>query len=423
VEYFSFASEDPKKVAGKKDKRTVAYVVRRAGPIRLVDLGPTDAIERAVENARQALGPTARPADSALRALGELVVEPLLPSLKGARALRIAPDAALHRVPFSALRTQAGALLDQFSITYIGTGREWARLAESQGTQKSRSKAKRAADQKGASQLSPVIFANPDFGKKGTDAPEFAGSSPFTLATRGARSAEPLPHDWQPLPGTGKEARRLSQLFPQGRTFLHQEATETALKSVQHPDILHVASHGYFLPPDDGGGAEALAEDPLLHSGVVLAFANAGGRGVDDGFLTAFEVAGMDLGGTQIATLSACETGLGQVNGEGIFGLRRALAIAGAESQLLSLWKVDDDATLEFMSAFYQRVAQGESREDALLGVQRAMAAARPLSAQSSALAKKFQHPYFWSAFVLSGDPGTLPPPIDMKDAAGVASR
>jgi CHAT domain-containing protein/predicted negative regulator of RcsB-dependent stress response len=394
IEFIEFSYEDPKNVTAKPESHLAAYVVKRHGTLSVFDLGPSAAIVEAVEAARAELAPGAVGAAAKLKKLGALVLGPLESELHGAHTLRLAPDGALSRIPFAALRDNRGKYyLDRFLITYIGTGREWARLARTRTSIQARPGAS-------AAKLRPIIIANPEFGERGrasSDGSGAAGTSPFTLSTRGQQTIQPLTHEWQALPGTGKEAQQLAGLFPLGKVFTRHDATEMAVKAVTHPDILHIASHGYFLPQAADNGKEAVAEDPLLHAGLVLAFANTGGRGSDDGFLTALEVVGLDLGGTQVATLSACETGLGEINGEGVFGLRRSLAIAGAESQLLSLWKVSDEATLKLMTEFYKRILRGESRQAALTSAERSMARD-----------PKFKHPYYWSSFVLSGDPGVL---------------
>ena len=187
-------------------------------------------------------------------------------------------------------------------------------------------------------------------------------------------------------------------------------ATEAALKKVAGPRILHIATHGFFLPAeaprpvDAPPGAPASApagpqaeattpENPLLRSGLVLAGANRLSSGGEDGILTALEAAGLDLWGTQMVVLSACETGVGKVTeGDGVHGLRRALVIAGAESLVMSLWQVDDRATRELMAGFYRRLEQGEGRAEALRQVQLQMLRSPRTS-----------HPYYWASFVPTG--------------------
>ncbi|WP_354065817.1 MULTISPECIES: CHAT domain-containing protein [unclassified Bradyrhizobium] len=153
-----------------------------------------------------------------------------------------------------------------------------------------------------------------------------------------------------PLPGTADEARELQKLLDldPNAILTGVDATEEKLKSLHSPRILHVATHGFFLndrsaitafPPATIVGGEATllptGESPLLRSGLALAGANARRSGPsNDGILTAAEAALLDLRGTQLVVLSACETGLGEVQqGEGVYGLRRALVLAGAEAQ------------------------------------------------------------------------------------------
>jgi CHAT domain-containing protein len=148
--------------------------------------------------------------------------------------------------------------------------------------------------------------------------------------------------------------------------------------------------------------AGARFENPLLRSGVLLAGFNtwrSGGElpeAAEDGMLTAEDVTGMDLLDTELVVLSACETGLGQIRvGEGVFGLRRAFAVAGARTLVMSLWKVPDEQTQELMADFYQRILSGEGRAEALRQAQLALRAKHP-------------DPYFWGAFICQGDPSAL---------------
>jgi len=154
------------------------------------------------------------------------------------------------------------------------------------------------------------------------------------------------------------------------------------------PGHLHIATHGFFLPdqaeepkPQLNPGFDhplplfaPRNENPLLRSGLALAGANRFQSGREDGLLTALEASGLALWGNQLVVLSACATGVDQVqNGEGIYGLRRALVNAGAETQVMSLWKVDDAATRDLMVDHYRRVKAGEGRSEALRQAQLAM--------------------------------------------------
>ena len=115
-------------------------------------------------------------------------------------------------------------------------------------------------------------------------------------------------------------------------------------------------------------------------------------EGVEDGILTAKEIAQMDLRGTDLLVLSACQTGLGEVSGEGVFGLQRGFKKAGVNTILMSLWEVDDQATSLLMTAFYKELAKGRSKADALKAAQRAVRECKD---------KDFSSPYYWAAFIL----------------------
>jgi CHAT domain-containing protein/Tfp pilus assembly protein PilF len=142
------------------------------------------------------------------------------------------------------------------------------------------------------------------------------------------------------------------------------------------------------------GKFAARVKDPLLRSGLALAGANEGKSGNDDGLLTALEVAGLDLWGTKLVVLSACDTGLGEVkNGEGVQGLRRALVLAGSESQVISLWEVPDELAKDIIIPYYKALRRGEGRGEGLRQVQLRMLRSRDLC-----------HPFYWATFIQSGE-------------------
>jgi CHAT domain-containing protein len=144
----------------------------------------------------------------------------------------------------------------------------------------------------------------------------------------------------------------------------------------------------------DGSAQTVKLENPSLRSGLFFAGANTGQGGDDDGVLTALEAAGLDLWGTKLVVLSACDTGVGEVlNGQGVQGLRRAFVLAGSESQMMSLWPVSDKATRELMIDYYRRLKAGEGRSEALRRAQMKMLAN-----------VNRQHPYYWASFIQSGE-------------------
>ena len=251
------------------------------------------------------------------------------------------------------------------------------------------------------SNAADVIVANPNYGDS-------------ALANNlGSVGLDSLGHV-APLPGTAEEVASIAPLLSNATFLTEGNATETALKAIQSPRILHLATHGFFLPdverPDyhanigllasDGPIVTATAteqtiEDPLLRSGLALAGFNPRTSGDEDGVFTALEAANLNLTGTQLVVLSACDTGLGDIaSGEGVYGLRRAFSIAGAETQLMSLWQVSDFGTQSLMTNYYENLTSGMGRSEALRTAQLEM-----INSNSD-----YAHPYYWAAFILSGD-------------------
>lgn len=390
VEIVSFQPGDPNAPyrvdLGQAPRRYAAFVVgSRTEPV-MIDLGPVEAIDQAVDAFREAImDPADGRAIARGRALYDLTMAKVVPRLGGATSILIAPDGKLNLVPFAALVDERRVfLLEKYTFTYLTSGRDLLRLNV-------RPRAKGGG----------VIFADPTF--DAADGP--ASPSTGAPASRGRRSAILASLTWQPLPETGQEADEITKIMRGFRVYRGASATETTLKAVRGPKILHVATHGFFLPdqavrpladvaaPPGARAPTPSLENPLLRSGLAFAGANQLRSGPDDGILTALEASGLDLWGTRLVVLSACETGVGKVtNGDGVYGLRRALVIAGAESLVMTLWQVDDAATKELMAGYYRNLAAGRSRSAALRDVQRALAA-RPT----------YAHPYYWASFVPAG--------------------
>ena len=141
----------------------------------------------------------------------------------------------------------------------------------------------------------------------------------------------------------------------------------------------------------------AKSKEPLLRSGIVLAGANQTySLNDDDGYLTSLEVSKLDWSATEMVVISGCQSGQGVIKyGESIYGLKRAIAIAGARSSLLSLWKVDDEATYFFMKSFYENLKKGIGRAEALSRTQKEFRLSKN---------KLWRKPFVWAAFQLSGD-------------------
>lgn len=157
------------------------------------------------------------------------------------------------------------------------------------------------------------------------------------------------------------------------------------------PKLLHIAVHGFFLTEKKSNQNEFL-DNPLFRSGLLLAGAGSSDPAADNaGILTAYEVMNMNLDQTELVVLSACETALGDIqNGEGVYGLQRAFIVAGANTLIMSLWKVDDTATQKLMSHFYKFWLGGMNKHEALQKAQ-------------IEIQKEYKSPYYWGAFIMIG--------------------
>ena len=193
----------------------------------------------------------------------------------------------------------------------------------------------------------------------------------------GIPTSQPLIKKFLPLDGTGEEFAIVPPLIAGEQKIAvdGQHATEQAVVQSNRPRVLHLATHGFFLEdqPDLKSESSSVSneglvripagyENPLVRSGLAFAGANHASRTGDskDGLLTALEVTGMDLHSTDLVVLSACDTGTGEVRtGEGVYGLRRAFALAGARNLVMSLWPVWDKQATKQMKTFYTYYGQG----------------------------------------------------------------
>lgn len=394
---------------GQSEDRYLALGLRPDGRVEAWDLGAAKPIDDAaaalVENASQKR-PQAAVDERQTQILTQRLMRPLSAFVQGQKTLIISPDGLLNQVPFAALYVQDGVrLLTRHRLRYVNSGRDL--LA-------ARAPARRSGEF--------LIFARPDF------------QAPIQQHSfrSGGRGGWPLAADiWADLSGTGTEQKDLVRLFPFARSFLGAAASEANLLNVQAPAVLHIATHGKYIAP--GREAAAVAPDPeadlsqltaglappspLLRSALILAGAGRRRQGAaadepdrvaqtdgHDGVVTALEASGMDLRGTQLVVLSACDSGRGDaVRGQGVLGLRRAFLLAGAESVVATLWPVNDWSTAFFMRHFYAQLQAGAARSDAL---QYAMQ--RMIETEGKA------EPHLWSPFVLIGQDG----PIQLQPTA-----
>ena len=398
IEFQRYEPFDGRKPQGQRrgEARYLALVLKPDGAITPIDLGIAQPIDALIKAALAASEQKQADALELWAQVGRLVLDPLSAATRGVNTLFISPDGELNRVPFAALPAPGSSQLlsEEQQLRLLTTGRELLDLQNTTNNKTSQA----------------LIVANPAF-----DRTPASVQSPGIASSSQQRSAELSSQRWAPLPGTAKEGAAIAQLTG-GRLLAGEQARAGAIQQQQQaPWLLHLATHAYFQPdlpkaerkddqPQRGnnqGPADLSGENPLLRSGITLAGANQPDADPDDdGYLTALEVARLNWKGTELVVISACESGKGDIQaGEGVYGLKRAIAVAGARSSLLSLWKVDDRATAAFMESFYSKLKAGNGRADALAATQQEFR-------QSSIPA--WRHPYVWAAFQLSGDWGVV---------------
>lgn len=287
--------------------------------------------------------------------------------LQSKKVIYFSPDGVFNQINLNTLRKPgADYVINRYDITILGNSKDLIAL-----------KAKKTA----TPAKNATLLGFPDY-----------GGSAITA-----------------LPGTKVEIDGISGILKasgyQLNVLTQTAATEAKLKSVKGPELLHIATHGYFLQDVDNAGSafgihmENANDNPLLRSGLMLAGAAKVVSGTttpnlssnDNGILTAYEAMNMNLEGTQLIVLSACETGLGDVKaGEGVYGLQRAFLVAGADAMIMSLWKVDDHATQQLMKSFYANWIKLRNKQKAFKQAQ-------------VQLMTKYKEPYYWGAFVMVG--------------------
>jgi CHAT domain-containing protein/tetratricopeptide (TPR) repeat protein len=406
VQYVRTSFEGPD--GSRKLLRTpsvVAFVVRPNHEIARVDLGDVDPIGEAVVNWRMSRGfrPNAGKTDWAAR-IGELIWPKLKPFVGDCQTLLVSPDGVLAQLAWGALPGNRPDcyLLENYEIAMVPVPQLLARRCLDG-----------AAANMGDSLL---LIGDVDF-----DAP------PEAAAARSNRHAQ---FHFGPLPGTAAETESLHdqfvRSFPRGSATLLQSADATEAnfwREAPRHRWLHVATHGFFAPANIKTAlatqhrmdANASPQDgvSIFHrdylNGLALSGANVGSADDgDDGILTAAELATMDLRNLDLAVLSGCETGLGQIQpGEGAFGIQRALQMAGVKSTVGSFWTVSDKKTNLLMQRFYSNL--WEKKLGKLAALREAQLWMLNTGGESSANSPpgkpiKRTSPHYWAAFTLSGD-------------------
>lgn len=394
-------------------------------PVRVVELGDAEELEEQVvrpylDKVMSSVGKIREVGeDGALvdlvemnQRLNETIWAPIARQLPtGTRKLVLCPDGALWEIPWAAIeQSNRRLLLEDYVIRFVSSGRDLLRqqvvVADLQP---------------------PTIIADPDYGVDPDEIEDDLGRMSLrSLSIRldnvdATLLKNMLPDPVLRLKGTGAEAVAVQPLMSRysgmkAEMFLRKAASETALRLTRRPHTLFVGTHGFFWPeedlpeiPNSFGGQTMLSDsnesnqrnNPLRRCGLLLAgcssLPSSNNEEQLDGIVTGAEIVGLDLQGTKLVVLSACETGVGDLtSGQGVAGLRQAVQLAGAESVVSTLWQIPDSETEKLMTAYFKHLADGKSRATSLRLAQLDRLHARRERNGAA-------HPFFWAAFTLTG--------------------
>lgn len=355
------------------DDAIYAIVVRPERDVVLTRLADADSVAKRISSLRAAItsddgSAVGSDLDGDRAALDRLLLAPLFSPLAGANRVVIAPDGVLRFLPFEVLGSGTAGGVERWQIAYVPNARSLVQLRRGQ----------RPSPRQPA-----ALFGDPDFADVGVGA---LRSSPLPAGAADSMATWIASLRFPRLPGSRLEVERIYQRMPDATVFLGADATVANLFDLHGPRIVHLATHGFVNERDTSD------IDPMLRA--VLAFTGAR-RSVrertDDGLVPALRLAGLDLRGTELVVLSACDTALGTLQvGEGVASLDQALLGAGARAVVSTLWKVSDAAAREFMVRFYDALAEGVPPAAALQRVKTQMASTHPVRD--------------WAAFVVNGE-------------------
>jgi tetratricopeptide (TPR) repeat protein len=381
IEYLRYAHYLGK---GEWEQRYGAIVLFSKGAPLWIPLGKANEIEHLVRRYGILVrgSPQEDELSANLQALCEALWAPIGQALPSqTKRIIISPDGELNFISFATLLTKDKQFLAQtYDVQYVASGRDLLR------------------EPKPATAKQVVLFANPDFDLASTAMLAKSDNGPGSKSIRVSEKREIEDWSFESLTGTQKERDELVKKFTgwdwTPTDFTAKEATKEALLKIHSPYILHLATHGFFAKEDPTASEpESLLNDrqsvikskffknPMHRSGLALAGAQTTIEAwkreevppvENDGILTAEDVSTLDLQGTWLVTLSACDTGSGQARaGEGVMGLRRGFIQAGAQNLLMTLWPISDEVTVQIMSDFYEAAHNSGNAPEALAEVQR----------------------------------------------------
>ena len=337
------------------------------------------------------------------KSLYQLLWQPLETALGTTKTIYFSPSGLLHRLSLAAVPVSATATLaDRHTLVEVGSTRSLV------------VKSPLPADLGGAG----FLFGGIQYDMDSTAVIQANTALPTTTLAELRRALSFSQTDstlrggsWKYLPGSEKEVADAEKIMQETGLPVHTTrgyaATEEAFKRMSNPSprILHLATHGFFFPDPKHEKVKIQGTDPvfkwsdnpLVRSGLILAGGNHAWKtgqplkpGMDDGILTAYEISQMNLSNTELVVLSACETGLGDIQGnEGVYGLQRAFKIAGAKYVIMSLWQVPDQQTARLMTAFYKKWLTEK------------MTIPEAFRAAQQELRGRGFNPFYWAGFVL----------------------
>ncbi|MFN6472447.1 MAG: CHAT domain-containing protein [Nostoc sp. SerVER01] len=477
---FNFQTLPGREEAQWQPERYLAFVLPAGQPdaVQMIDLGAAETIDNLIQEFLLSVAPEENnslqrldfgdwdedlvlqpikynPA-AAIKLYGA-IFNPIRAVLPECQHLILAPDGNLNLVPFQILpidETTGQLLMDEYTISYLSVGRDILR-SKVQPTHPA---------------SAPLVIADPDFdlGANSVDQREASTPAiPQQLTLAGYDSATLGSALFSPAPGTRFLGESVAKKLKQAELYLGAQALETRLTTSQCPSIMLIATHGLFLPESgllpgvkeaqEGLRVEnrfsgAKLENPMVRSGLALAGANtwlSGGtlpKQAGKGVVFAVDVASLDLWANELTVLSACNTARGDIFiGEGVFGLRRAFAMAGVKTLIMSLWSVPDKATALLMECFFDNLQRGLGRSEALQSAQNYLRTVTVEELQQSPLgievlkqllgikelhsqttiscqeSKPLQHPLYWGAWVCQGDTTALKEP-ELLNSSSVLS-
>jgi len=370
IEFLKYSSINLKKKTSHALKpRYAVFILRSDVDLKLVDLGSASEIDDLIKKTIQEIE-DGELIPSTLERLSDKILTPISSLIDKKQHLFVIPDASLNILPIGILLSDGKYLIEKTRITYLTSSRD---LLKNNGYETQ-------------NQTDPIIIADPDYDLVDKN----DHSNQISTINHQRVFSEPL-DPFERLEGTRVEGKKVHSIIG-GELWLGANALESRLKNIHSPKILHIASHGYYLPENQTNNSHS-----LFRCGFVLAGVNSFLRGLplpteaEDGIVTAYEVTELDLKSTDLVVLSACETGLGDnIAGEGVFGFRRSFVLTGAKTLVMSIWSIPDEETKELMVSFYSNLKSG-------------MEIAEALQKAQLSIKNKHPHPCSWGAFILQG--------------------